>query len=141
MLEVQIFSIIEGSLKSRNMSAIITKATSAVNGLVNKSTQLANCATYWGKVSAEVGKIVYKSEGLAPPTQQNFQQVYQNALKFIKSPQQQKEFVTKASQFKPTKECAVKAAVYGTQLLGFFSLGEIIGRRRIFGYPAVGAHH
>lgn len=123
------------------MSAIITKATNTVNGLVNKSTQFVNCATYWGKVSAEVGKIVYKSEGLAPPTQQNFQQVYQNAFKFIKSPQQQKDFLAKAAQFKPTKECAVKAAVYGTQLLGFFSVGEIIGRRSVFGYPSVGSHH
>lgn len=123
------------------MSAIINKATSAVNSLVTKSTQLANCAVYWTKVSAEVGKVVYKNEGLAPPSTQQFQQVYQNALKFIKSPQQQKEFAQKAAQFKPNKECAVKAAVYGTQLLAFFSVGEIIGRRHVFGYPSVGHHH
>lgn len=123
------------------MSAIITKATNTVNSLVNKSTQFANCALYWGKVSAEVGKVVYRSEGLAPPSTQQFQHVYQNAFKFVKSSQQQREFITKAAQFKPAKECAVKGAVYGVQLLAFFSVGEIIGRRHVFGYPAVGSHH
>lgn len=126
------------------MSAIINKATGFANSLVTKSTQLANCAVYWSKVGAEVGKVVYKSEGLAPPSQQQFQQVYQNAFKLIKSPQQQKELLAKASQFRPGKECAAKAAIYGTQLLAFFSVGEIIGRRSLFGYPAFGhgqEHH
>ncbi|ODV67144.1 hypothetical protein HYPBUDRAFT_6436 [Hyphopichia burtonii NRRL Y-1933] len=125
------------------MSAVINKVSGFANSLVTKSTQFANSAVYWGKVGAEVGKVVYKQEGLAPPTQQQFQQVYQNALKFIQSPQQQKEFIAKASQFQPTRQCAVKAGVYGAHLLGFFSVGEIIGRRSIFGYPSVGhaEHH
>jgi F-type H+-transporting ATPase subunit g len=123
------------------MSAIINKATSVVNGVVTKSTEVANCAVYWSKVGAELGKAIYKSEGLAPPSTQQFQQVYQNSLKFVKSSEQQKQFLVKAAQFKPSKECGVKAAVYGTQLLAFFSLGEIIGRRNVFGYPSVGAHH
>lgn len=123
------------------MSAIINRATSIVNGVVTKSTEAANVAVYWGKVGAELGKVIYKSEGLAPPSTQQFQQVYQNALKFVKSPEQQKELLVKAAQFKPTRENGVKAAVYGTQLLAFFSIGEIIGRRKVFGYPSVGAHH
>lgn len=123
------------------MSAIVTKATNLANSVVTKSTQLANCAVYWGKVTAEVGKVVYKKEALAPPSQKEFQTVFQNAVNFIKSAEQQKKFIAQASAFKPTKECTVKAAVYGTQLLAFFSLGEIIGRRRVFGYPAVGIHH
>ncbi|ODV78005.1 uncharacterized protein CANTADRAFT_7473 [Suhomyces tanzawaensis NRRL Y-17324] len=123
------------------MSAIISKATNVVNGLVTKSTQVANSALYWTKVGAEVGKVVYKKEGLAPPSGQQFQQLYQNALKFVQSPAQQKEFLSKAAQIQPNKETAVKAAVYGTQLLAFFSIGEIIGRRSIFGYPSSGSHH
>ncbi|KAK6203204.1 protein associated with mitochondrial ATP synthase [Scheffersomyces amazonensis] len=123
------------------MSAIVTKATSFVNGIIAKSTQLTNGAVYWGKVTAEVGKVVYKSEGLAPPSTVQFQQFYQSAFKFIQSPEQQKAFLQKAIKFRPGKECAVKAGVYGTQLLAFFSVGEIIGRRNVFGYPAVGAHH
>lgn len=123
------------------MSAIINKATGIVNNAVTKTTQFGNCAVYWGKVGAEVSKLVYQKEGLAPPSSQQFQSVYNNALKFIQSPQQQKEFIAKAAAFRPGKGCAVKAGVYGTQLLAFFSVGEIIGRRSIFGYPSLGHHH
>lgn len=123
------------------MSAIISKATGLLNSTVSKSSQLANQAVYWGKVTAEVGKIVTKNEGLAPPSVKQFELVYQSALKFIKSPQQQKEVLAKAAQYKPTKQDAVKAAVYGTHFLAFFSVGEIIGRRHIIGYPSFGEHH
>ena len=122
------------------MSAIVTKATNTVNSLVAKSTQLANCAVYWGKVTAEVGKVIYKKEGLAPPSQKDFQTLYNSAVKFVKSGEQQKKFLEEAAAFKPTKANTVKAAIYGTQLLAFFSIGEIIGRRKVFGYPSVGVH-
>ncbi|EAZ63128.1 Protein associated with mitochondrial ATP Synthase essential for dimeric state of ATP synthase [Scheffersomyces stipitis CBS 6054] len=123
------------------MSAIVTKATSFVNCAINKTNQLASGALYWGKVTAEIGKVVSKNEGLAPPSTQQFQTFYQNAFKFVQSPAQQKAFLESAAKFRPGKQCAVKAAVYGTQLLAFFSVGEIIGRRNVFGYPAVGGHH
>lgn len=124
------------------MSAIVSKATGFINTVTVKSTQLLNQSIYWTKVTGEVAKIVYQKEGLAPPSSAQFQQVYQNALKFIQTPSLQKEFLAKASKFQPTKETAAKAGIYGVQLLACFSLGEIIGRRSIFGYPAVGgAHH
>ncbi|KAK6455489.1 protein associated with mitochondrial ATP synthase [Scheffersomyces xylosifermentans] len=123
------------------MSAIISKATGLINSAVSKSTELANCAVYWTKVSAEVTKVVVKNEGLAPPSSAQFQTFYQNAFKFIQSPEQQRAFLEKAAVFRPGKQCAVKAAVYGTQLLAFFSVGEIIGRRHVFGYPSVGGSH
>lgn len=125
------------------MSAIVNKATGLITRLTEKSVQATNAAVYWGKVGAEVGKIVYKQEGLAPPTSKQFLEVYQKALKFIKSPKDQQALLEKASQFKVTKEVGVKAAVYGTQLLAFFSIGEIIGRRKVFGYPSFGhaEHH
>lgn len=123
------------------MSAIVTKATGFVNSAVSKSTQLLNQTIYWGKVGAEVGKIVYQKEGLAPPSVAQFQQVYANAFKYLQTPSLQKQLVDKAMAFKPTKECGYKAGIYGVQLLAFFSIGEIIGRRSIFGYPSVGEHH
>lgn len=125
------------------MSAIINKATGFVNCAVTKSTQLANCAVYWGKVGAEIGKTVVKSEGLAPPTQAQFQQTYLSLVKVLKSPTEQKALLEKVSKIQPSKECAVKFGVYGVHLLAFFSVGEVIGRRSLFGYPSVGhaEHH
>ncbi|KAG7195889.1 ATP synthase subunit G atp20 [Scheffersomyces spartinae] len=113
---------------------------SAVGKLTSSLTKLSNATVYWSKVAVEVGKIVYKKEALAPPSSQQFQQVYQSWIKFVKSPAQQKQFLEQAGSFQFSKACAAKAAIYGTQLLAFFSLGEIIGRRHIVGYPSVGGH-
>lgn len=123
------------------MSAIVTKATGFVNSVISKSAQLTQQAIYWGKVTGEVSKIIYQKESLSPPSSAQFQQVYNNAVKFIQTPKLQQEFVSKAINFRPTKASVYKAGIYGTQLLAFFSLGEIIGRRSVFGYPSVGGHH
>lgn len=125
------------------MSAIINKATGFVNSTVAKSTQLANYAVYWGKVGGEIAKVVYKSEGLAPPSQAQFQQVYRSWFKLLKTPTEQKALLNKLSSIEANKATAVKAAIYGVQALAFFSVGEIIGRRSLFGYPSVGhaEHH
>lgn len=123
------------------MSAIINKAAGLLNSTIAKTTELTNATVYWGKVGAEIGKTVYKAEGLAPPSQAQFKQVYENLLKFAKSPSEQKAFLQKATAFQPTKENLSKAAVYGIHGLAFFSVGEIIGRRKLFGYPALGHGH
>lgn len=125
------------------MSAIINKATGLLNTTVAKSTQLANCAVYWGKVGAELGKTVYKAEGLAPPSLAQFKQAYEASLKFFKSPAQQKALKDKVAALPLNKDTFTKATVYGIHCLAFFSIGEIIGRRHFFGYPALGhaEHH
>lgn len=124
--------------KSHNMSAIISKASTAVNTAVSKSTQYANCALYWGKVAAEVGKTVYKKEGLAPPSQAQFRQVYDSLLKLAKSPAEQRRVLGSVQKLLLNKENATKGAVFAVHVLGFFSVGEIIGRRKLVGYPSVG---
>ncbi|SGZ46777.1 CIC11C00000005653 [Sungouiella intermedia] len=125
------------------MSAIINKATGFVNSAVAKSTQLANCAVYWGKVGAEVVKVVYKAEGLAPPSQAQFQKTYQSWFNVLKTPTEQKALLKKLSSVEANKATAAKVAIYGVQALAFFSVGEVIGRRSLFGYPSVGhaEHH
>lgn len=126
------------------MSAIISKVTGLLNSVVNKSTELTNCAVYWGKVGAEVGKIVYKAEGLAPPSQAEFQKVYGSFTKFLKGSD---HVAVVAKNFQSlganNKEAAFKLGALGLQCYGFFALGEIIGRRQIVGYPTFGhaEHH
>lgn len=125
------------------MSAIISKASGLVNSAVQKSNQFANCAVYWSKVTAELGKIVYKNEGLAPPSQAQFKEVYQKFVNFLKSPEQQRAAIEQAQKFQPNKSNLSKLGIASVHILGFFTVGEIIGRRRIFGYPSVGhaEHH
>ncbi|KAI3402989.1 TMS1 [Candida oxycetoniae] len=123
------------------MSAIVSKATGMVSSLITKSGELVNCAIYWTKVGADLSKIVIEKEGFAPPTVKQFEAVYQNAFKFLKSPQEQQKFLQKAKDFRPDAKTAVQYSAYGIQIAGFFTVGEIIGRRQLFGYPKVGNEH
>lgn len=103
---------------------------------------------YWSKVIAELGKQVYLKEGFAPPSTTQIQQVYESlykqALGLVKTSPSQ---LTKNLQTSITginKAFVYKYGSYGVQLLGLFSLGEIIGRRQIVGYPSFGPkaeHH
>ena len=94
-------------------------------------------------VRAEVGKAVYKAEGLAPPSLAQFKQAYEASVKFLQTPAQQKALQEKITSLPLNKATFTKAAVYGIHGLAFFSIGEIIGRRSFFGYPALGhaEHH
>lgn len=79
---------------------------------------------------------------MAPPSIKQFETVYQNAFKWLKTPAEQQKLIEQAKAYKPNAQDAVKYGVYGIQLAGFFALGEIVGRRQIFGYPKLGeAHH
>lgn len=55
--------------------------------------------------------------------------MYNCALSFIKSQQQQKEFIDKAMKFRPTKEVGAQAGIYGIQLLAFYSVGNYVGEK------------
>ncbi|RCK63754.1 ATP synthase subunit g, mitochondrial [Candida viswanathii] len=105
--------------------------SAVVNSIVTKVTSLTNAATYWAKVGGELAKQVYKAEGLKPPSGKEFETVYQQAVKLIKTPAEQQKLFNQVKDIKPTKETAYKAGIYGIQLLAFFSVGEVIGRRSL----------
>ncbi|VEU22491.1 DEKNAAC103687 [Brettanomyces naardenensis] len=100
-----------------------------------------DCAAYWTKVAGEVAKQVYLKEGLAPPKTTEFKQVYDDAinqgLSFIKNPKGYSTSLVRSSQNFTTNDI-VKYTSYLLQILGFFALGEIIGRRQVVGYPKYG---
>ncbi|EDO14523.1 hypothetical protein Kpol_274p6 [Vanderwaltozyma polyspora DSM 70294] len=95
---------------------------------------------YYGKVGLEISKQVYAKEGLQPPTVAQFKQVYNNAykkgLEYVYEP---KKVVSCAQKLQ--RKDLVKYGALGIQLLGFYSLGEIIGRRHLVGYKSYTTHH
>lgn len=93
---------------------------------------------YNAKVVGSLAKQVYIMEKLAPPT--SFSVVadaYRKIFASVTSPTWWTHTVP-AGDWK-------KLALYGTEALGFFSIGEIIGKRRIVGYSidthGADAHH
>ncbi|SMN18521.1 similar to Saccharomyces cerevisiae YPR020W ATP20 Subunit g of the mitochondrial F1F0 ATP synthase [Maudiozyma saulgeensis] len=107
-------------------TSLITKTTALVTKTVEKTV-------YCGKVTGELSKQIYKSEKLQPPSLDEFKSVYMNlysnSLRYIKTPQQAVNCL-KASG----KNDLLKYGAIGIQLLGFYSVGEVIGRRKLVGY-------
>lgn len=118
---------------------MLGRVQSFTTGLITKTSALASKTVYYGKVGAELSKQVYLKEGLQPPSIGDFKKVYSSlystALHYAVKP---KEVL---SIFKGIqRNDALKFGAYGIQLLGFYSVGEVIGRRKIVGYRNYSSH-
>ncbi|CAM1504341.1 Fc.00g019320.m01.CDS01 [Cosmosporella sp. VM-42] len=98
---------------------------------------------YYSKVTAEVAKMVFHGQKMSPPSVATFQTYYQNALKslqnrtFLQSPQ---NLLNQARNLSTTQVAA--GGVILAECLGFFTVGEMIGRFKLIGYHGeTGSHH
>lgn len=101
--------------------------------LLSKSSLLASKTLYYGKVGAELSKQVYLKEKLQPPSVSDFKRaylgMYYKGLYYATKPN---EFIALVRAIK--KDDAIRYSAYLVQILGFYSIGEIIGRRKLVGY-------
>lgn len=111
--------------------------TRSASSIATKVQTLADKSIYYSKVALELSKAVYTKEGLAPPTAAEFTKVYQcaqNQAKLVaKDPKAFLEVIAKNAQGF-NKDEIIRYICYFIQIVGFFSLGEIIGRRNVVGY-------
>lgn len=102
-------------------------------GLVTKTTSFATRTIYYGKVGAELSKQVYLKEGLQPPSIADFKkvysQLYKKSLHYAVKPKEVVEIVKTLS-----KNDALRYGAFAVQIVGFYSIGEVIGRRHLVGY-------
>ncbi|KAI1631646.1 GroES-like protein [Biscogniauxia mediterranea] len=125
--------------------------TSKVVGVVEKYTPTV---IFYSKVAAELAKIVFRGQKMSPPSLQTFQTYFQNAWKSLQNPsaltQYASELTSKVSQQPIMQQVQninraqlATAGVVAIECLGFFTVGEMIGRRKIVGYhgDAGAAHH
>ncbi|KAK5778397.1 F1F0 ATP synthase subunit g PWA37_000352 [Arxiozyma heterogenica] len=88
---------------------------------------------YYGKVGKELTLQVYTKEKWMPPNLQTFQKayydLYSNILHFINKPC---DLVATYNKLNPND--MIKYGAIGIQLVGFYTVGEIIGRRKLVGY-------
>ncbi|AOW02032.1 mitochondrial ATP synthase g subunit-domain-containing protein [Yarrowia lipolytica] len=122
----------------RFQSTAASKAASKAQGLGAKVQGITNCAVYWAKVTGELGKQIYLKEGFAPPSLSQFQSVYQNLFNSVKSYALKPQKVIDCAE-SITKTDALRYTAYGVQILGLFTLGEVIGRRNVIGYKVPSA--
>ncbi|KAI1259913.1 GroES-like protein [Xylariaceae sp. FL1019] len=138
---------------AQGVASTLTKfggRTAKLVGFVEKQTPTV---LYYSKVGAEVVKIVFRGQRMSPPSVQTFQSYFQNAFKNPSSLlQSASETASKATQ-QPASVLSrvqnlsraqlVAGGVVAAECIGFFTVGEMIGRFKVVGYhgePAA-AHH
>ncbi|KAI1749679.1 GroES-like protein [Xylaria castorea] len=108
---------------------------------------------YYSKVGAEVTKIVFRSQKMSPPPMQTFQTYFQNVWKnptsllqsasqtAAKTAQQPASLVSRVQNL--SRAQLITGGVIAAECLGFFTVGEMIGRFKIIGYhgETTAAHH
>ncbi|KAI3322729.1 GroES-like protein [Xylariaceae sp. AK1471] len=108
---------------------------------------------YYSKVGAEVAKIVFRGQKMSPPSIQTFQTYFQNVWKnpssllqsasqtAAKTTQQPANILSRVQNLSRTQ--LIAGGVIAAECLGFFTVGEMIGRFKIIGYhgETAAAHH
>ncbi|KAI0874910.1 mitochondrial ATP synthase g subunit-domain-containing protein [Hypoxylon argillaceum] len=108
---------------------------------------------YYSKVAAEVAKIVFRGQKMSPPSVETFQSYFQNIWKnpsallqsasqtAVKAAQHPTPILTRIQNVSRAQLAA--GGVIAAECLGFFTVGEMIGRFKIIGYhgETPSAHH
>ncbi|XMA19274.1 hypothetical protein WAI453_012065 [Rhynchosporium graminicola] len=154
------------SKATEGLSKVTSSAGSAAKGLGNALGKVGGRtgkvvafverqiphAIYYIKVGAELSKLVYNGRQMSPPSMSTFQTYFQQVLKNIRNPNgllhTAENTAGKAVQ-KPTsvlesfrdRQKVINGAIIGAEVLGFFTVGEMIGRMKIVGYRGDTASH
>ncbi|KAL7270869.1 ATP synthase subunit G atp20 [Rhizina undulata] len=112
--------------------------------VIRKVEVLIPPTIYYSKVALELSKLVFKGQKMAPPDLATFQSTFTPLLTALKSPVESLSYLSTfvRSLRTVTKAQLATAGVLGAEVLGFFTIGEIIGRRKLIGYRGdTAAHH
>ncbi|KAL9137687.1 MAG: hypothetical protein Q9175_001105 [Cornicularia normoerica] len=107
---------------------------------------------YYGKVGFELSKLVFKGQRMSPPDLAAFQKYTQSVINAIRNPASLLNHTTDtASTVSPegilsqirnaNMQQLISAGVVGAEVLGFFTVGEMIGRMKLVGYRGDTEHH
>ncbi|KAF9774716.1 hypothetical protein IL306_007262 [Fusarium sp. DS 682] len=97
---------------------------------------------YYSKVALELGKFVYHNQKMSPPNLATFQNTYQSIIKSIQNRtiiQSSQNAIQQVRNIGPAQLAA--GGVVAAEVLGFFTIGEIIGRFKLVGYRGEASHH
>jgi len=107
---------------------------------------------YYARVGLELSKLVFQGQKMSPPPLATFQSYFQSLVKSVRNPGHLFTQASKAGNTTPSSVLQqvrnintgqlVAGGVIVAELLGFFTVGEIIGRFKLVGYKGdTGAHH
>ncbi|KAB8339238.1 hypothetical protein FH972_022172 [Carpinus fangiana] len=143
-------------------SGVIAKAGPALQGvqnslgnvggrtgrLIQAVSSLIPPTIYYSKVALELGKIVAKGQKISAPNVQQFQNAFQPIANAARNPSQLSQHIPHLSSPQQylnqvrnmSSQQLVTVGVIFAEVLGFFTVGEMLGRFKIVGYRGAPAH-
>ncbi|PUU75877.1 mitochondrial ATP synthase g subunit-domain-containing protein [Tuber borchii] len=106
---------------------------------------------YYTKVAGELSKLVFHGQKMSPPNVETFQKTFSPILNMLKHPRALIDSAWASPTLQPTyiltqlrqltsKEYA-QFSVLGAEVIGFYTIGKMIGRRKIVGYRGGNSDH
>lgn len=130
----------KGAVNALNALSKVGGPTAKIFGLIERQVPFV---VYYSKVGLEVGKIVFQGRAMSPPSVATFQTYYEGLVKSIQNRtilKSSQNLIQQARNIGATQIAA--GGVVAAELLGFFTVGEIIGRFKLIGYRGeVSSHH
>ncbi|KAH8597452.1 putative sorbitol dehydrogenase [Bisporella sp. PMI_857] len=108
---------------------------------------------YYAKVGLELSKLVFRGQKMNPPSVSTFQEYFQRVLKSARNPSALFSQTTQTGsktnpqnlleRIRNVNSAQLAAAgVLTAEVVGFFTVGEMIGRMKLVGYRGeTGSHH
>lgn len=106
---------------------------------------------YYARVGLELSKLVFRGQNMSPPSLAQFQSFLQPVINVVRSP---KSILSSASSAANTyspetilsnirntsRQQLITFGLVGAEVLGFFTVGTMIGRMKIVGYHGEPSH-
>ncbi|CAK7203414.1 ATP synthase subunit G atp20 [Sporothrix eucalyptigena] len=130
---------------ARGLTTALGRVGGRTGRLINFVERQTPFVVYYSRVGLELGRLVFRGQKMAPPPLATFQAAFQNAWVQLQSPtkliQTATGFVKSVRSLTPAQLAA--GGVLAAELLGFFTVGEIVGRFKLIGYRGAtpAAHH
>ncbi|KAJ4164473.1 hypothetical protein LMH87_006146 [Akanthomyces muscarius] len=126
---------------ARGVSNALGKIGGRTGRLINFVQAQTPFVTYYGKVGLELSKLVFQGQKMAPPSMATFQTTYQNLWTRL-----QNRSISPQNIIQQVRSLGAPQLVAGgvvlAECLGFFTVGEIVGRFKLVGYHGeVASHH
>ncbi|KAJ4297046.1 ATP synthase subunit G atp20 [Collariella sp. IMI 366227] len=114
--------------------------TARLAAFVERQTPLV---VFYSKVALEMGRLIVRGQSMSPPSVSTFQTYFQNLAKQLKNPSSFLQSVNPQQIRNLSRTQVVAGGVILAECLGFFTVGEMIGRLKLIGYHGEthAAHH
>ncbi|GAD99201.1 mitochondrial F1F0-ATP synthase g subunit [Paecilomyces variotii No. 5] len=129
-----------------NVGSALRKVGGRTGKVIAYIDTLIPPTVYYSKVGIELAKLVFRGQKMTPPNLATFQAYFEPVINVLRNPSNLRNVnIPSPQSFLGRLRSADKKdlAFYGVtaaEVLGFFTVGEIIGRFNVVGYRGEPAH-